>query len=1303
MASVDQSLGAALGAVQEQQIVAGHQNETTSEDNQVKEEPEEDEEGEEASAASDAAPSVDVKENLYRCHLCDNYATIDRANLAAHLNGSHEVPFSCDECDYKTMRKAELEKHARSEHDEDDEDKKYFCDSCDYTATRADHLSNHVRRVHDRVRNYKCPECERGFFNRYQLDQHILSVHKNLKAFACPKCNYKSNRKDNLQAHIKLNHDESQVYTCTHCDFTCNRELHLRRHVKKNHKKKMVLACPQCTYTSHDRHNLNCHIKRTHEHLKPHQCHLCEYASFQRTHLTLHIKANHENIRDFLCNECGYKAARKDHLHKHIKFVHKKIKPFPCDQCNFAAAEKGTLNRHISAVHKKEKPFLCQYCGFSSTFKGNLKQHVQKLHEKYPCPIEWCKFRATSNELLAEHLNTTNHDKPKPKPRPPIPAPPPPPESQPEDTKIKAEKKPRVSKKRKYEEEIMGVNSGGGFDFPLDSIEPMQSMEVGNEPIAGPGVTPKLEEGQHQGQQQQRYNCFIPGCDFVGTTPAELEYHTNSFHFSGEFFEGDVAQPADYLEGGGYKDDDFDDLDDGGGNDDGVGTDDDNEDGDYCAEKDLKPLKRRKKNRRLRARAVDIKARKSNRYLTDPDSLDFLCNHCDFASQRSDLLLRHVKQSHNGRYPCPNCAKTFSTKSKMELHAGRSHRGMKLENLEQAGDGSDGEQSPRSLQPADANGDMQESHSILHSKLVSTPTDESPAVQSLSTEATVLPLGTEEKIGDEVPLSQCQAQPDEQLLPAGPKSLSGAKAVNGVDDPEEGQFLECAECSQYFLRRDRLELHAAQRHGPDSKNPPKGESKKVKGGCVCTYCGETLSKASKLRAHVNKEHETFACTRDGCTSRFASQEELDEHGDSVKHETIKKEPECAEDGASAAETNGVTPYRCRADDCTFQGVTKEEIVFHVRVNHAEMQEDVEEWYEEEELRMGKGAKRQRRRKNADGTGATFAIDGTFLCDRCEFRTSRKDHLRRHIQRVHDKLKPHECPKCDHKFFSKYHMQIHFKAIHENCKELTCPECDFKCNRKDQLNIHLRSKHNDGSVYMCTLCSFRGDTDWELERHMSSTHTELQTFQCTQCHWTFDRKDRYDEHMRREHENQQETECVICGFKAKDKSEYESHLRREHKRTGAIKCPECDYVAKRKDHLIKHIEFVHRKLKPFSCAQCQFTASQRGAINRHIQAVHRKEKPYLCQYCGFSASFKGNLKQHVQKVHEKVWFVVSKLFIVAIINSSHLITSLSVRVSRRWLSVPHSNSSRPRHTPGHSSRGGCGSEMRPMQHVLQQPR
>ncbi len=929
-------------------------------------------------------PLVD-KSNAYRCHLCANYATIDPFNLQVHLNESHDVPYCCDECSFRCMKRADLETHVRVSHPESAEaDKKYFCKHCPYSAARADHLNNHVRRVHQKVRNHKCDQCDKAFFNRYQLDQHVISVHENRKAFECPKCPFKSNRKDNLQAHVKLNHDESQVFTCSHCDFTCNRELHLRRHVRKTHRKKVVLACPQCTYTSHDRHNLNCHIRRTHEQVKPHQCHLCDYACFQRTHLTLHIKANHENIRDFLCNECGYKAARRDHLHKHIKFVHKKIKPFKCEQCSFAAAERGTLNRHVAAVHRKEKPFLCQYCGFSSTFKGNLKQHVNKLHEKFPCPVDWCKYRATSQELLSEHMNTVSHEKPKPKARPSTPPPPPP-------TKRKAPMK--ISRKQKYEEEVMGIANMAGSDLlapPAKDgdlpLEPAQTMEVGSEPIAALTTSAKVEPPT----KQECFNCFIPGCGFVGTTPEELEWHTNSFHFSGAFFQGEISGTYDYLQDGDYIGDDFEDLDEDvfGDSEDGINEDEYYDSGDsFVARKRSRKMKKKRKHREHRdpigggRRLSANRPTKSSKYLVDIEKNIFLCNHCDVTFTRSDHLLRHMKRTHRERHYCDSCKKSFAAAKKLQAHKQAAHDApvtmLKPEAEQTASGGGDDDAQPP---PVEAETEAQDEGRDSDAPMP-------PPVDDTETQA----ADGEKVEGDEA---------------------AEAPESDGESFDGDGEFHECPLCSQYFLLPQRLELHLEQQHGPDSEEA----DGKVPIPATCLYCEEDFPSRAAMRKHVRKVHEVLACCQDGCNFRTATQEALDEHEANFKHEfLIKREPTIDDDeeegirvkpkveAVSEGGAAGSTAYRCRADDCGFQGVTREEILFHVQVNHAEMVEAVEDWLEVEEMQHAKSSSSKKRgfRGGAAKYGAAAGVKTSFLCERCDFSTSRKDHLRRHIQRVHE--------------------------------------------------------------------------------------------------------------------------------------------------------------------------------------------------------------------------------------------------------------------------------------------------------------
>merc|ERR1712150_223184 len=61
--------------------------------------------------------------------------------------------------------------------------------------------------------------------------------------------------------------------------------------------------------------------------------------------------------------------------------------------------------------------------------------------------------------------------------------------------------------------------------------------------------------------------------------------------------------------------------------------------------------------------------------------------------------------------------------------------------------------------------------------------------------------------------------------------------------------------------------------------------------------------------------------------------------------------------------------------------------------------------------------------------SSSAYDKSMSCDQCEYTTSDKSNLRRHI-----------------------------KTKHATIKEFNCNDCDYATNRKDNLLTHLKSSH-----------------------------------------------------------------------------------------------------------------------------------------------------------------------------------------------------------------------------------------------------
>jgi KRAB domain-containing zinc finger protein len=113
------------------------------------------------------------------------------------------------------------------------------------------------------------------------------------------------------------------------------------------------------------------------------------------------------------------------------------------------------------------------------------------------------------------------------------------------------------------------------------------------------------------------------------------------------------------------------------------------------------------------------------------------------------------------------------------------------------------------------------------------------------------------------------------------------------------------------------------------------------------------------------------------------------------------------------------------------------------------------------------------------------------CDQCDFSTTHKKNLRRHVQRLHtvgDQPSPapvakvsevkkennaeesseevaaeepatvtYSCEKCDTTSRNKWDMSRHILRIHKEMKYL-CDHCDFKSTQTHRLREHIVKKH-----------------------------------------------------------------------------------------------------------------------------------------------------------------------------------------------------------------------------------------------------
>ncbi|KAL3847108.1 hypothetical protein ACJMK2_018038 [Sinanodonta woodiana] len=102
----------------------------------------------------------------------------------------------------------------------------------------------------------------------------------------------------------------------------------------------------------------------------------------------------------------------------------------------------------------------------------------------------------------------------------------------------------------------------------------------------------------------------------------------------------------------------------------------------------------------------------------------------------------------------------------------------------------------------------------------------------------------------------------------------------------------------------------------------------------------------------------------------------------------------------------------------------------------------------------------------------------FACQQCNYKTDRKNNLKRHIATMHSDCNRNlEC--CDLIFKCKATLREHVRSLHNT--GYRCKVCERNFCRKALLRRHL-TVHNGKKDFQCTLCDYATSHKSNLERH-----------------------------------------------------------------------------------------------------------------------------------------------------------------------------------------------------------------------------
>ncbi|XP_055623819.1 zinc finger protein 83-like [Toxorhynchites rutilus septentrionalis] len=231
---------------------------------------------------------------------------------------------------------------------------------------------------------------------------------------------------------------------------------------------------------------------------------------------------------------------------------------------------------------------------------------------------------------------------------------------------------------------------------------------------------------------------------------------------------------------------------------------------------------------------------------------------------------------------------------------------------------------------------------------------------------------------------------------------------------------------------------------------------------------------------------------------------------------------------------------------------------------------------------------------------------------CKSLSALKSHMRDHRLNL-------KCEHCDKVFHRRNKLKEHVTRVHEKAEKYECNLCHRVVHSLESYNSHLKM-HMSEKTYECDLCPMKFYTAGNLGLHkkIHSGNANYKPHKDWSGHYTVTQEPGQDKIYT----------CKLCGKTyTKTVMKINNHLKNHFKE---VKCDRCDLKFVNESQLKTHY-VVHTGIRQHKCESCGKDFLHKNNLTQHLK-LHRNEQNFACEFCGKLFTYKEGMKAHIRNHH-----------------------------------------------------------------------